>query len=230
MKKLLLSAALLSGMILSANAQDGEAAASSGYKQEAGDKNVEVQFAPLGGNPVSIGGIRFRSFTSATSAMRANVFIGFSNETDITQQEDSDNDIKELKDKESSFTIAIAPGIEKHFAGTERFSPYVGAELPLEWNTTSSVSESQVGDDIIEGKTKDGYFQFGLNGVIGADFYFTKKMYLGTELGFGFQYRAIGKTVNSSTAEGAEDVETKNGSTFNLAPNVNTQIRLGFLF
>jgi len=31
----------------------------------------------------------------------------------------------------SVVSFAFLPGIEKHFAGTERLSPYVGAELAL---------------------------------------------------------------------------------------------------
>jgi opacity protein-like surface antigen len=230
MKKVLLSAALLGGMLFGANAQEEAAASASGdYKPEAGEKSLEVQFSPLGGSPISIGGIRFRSFSSSTSAMRANVYLGYSSKTEITQQENSDTDQKELKDKESSFTIAIAPGIESHFAGTSRISPYIGVELPLAWNTKTSSSDYQNADDVFTNKTTDGYFEIGLNALAGVDFYFTKKMYLGTELGFGLQYHKDSAT-KSKPGEGDAPDDVKNGSEFTLAPNVQGQIRLGFIF
>lgn len=211
-----------------ANAQD------ESFKQEAGDKNLEVQFAPLGGSPVSIGGIRFRSFSSETSAIRANVFLGFSNETEILTQEDKDNDILETKEKTSSFTVAIAPGIEKHFAGTNRLSPYVGVELPISFRKSSVKTEQQVDKDIEWSKVSngggtDGYFAVGLNALAGVDFYFTKKMYIGTELGFGVLYKSYSKS-STKLSKGDEPDPTKNGSEFNIAPMVQGQLRLGFLF
>lgn len=230
-----MSAALLGAMVLSANAQEEAASTSSAsssssdYKPAAGEKSLEVQFAPLGGNPISIGGIRLRSFSSSTSAMRLNVFIGYNTSSDITQQEDSDNDILETKDVSSSFTIALAPGIESHFPGTDRISPYVGAELPLSYTSSSEKVEQQVADEVQYTKTIDGSFSVGLNGLAGVDFYFTPKMYLGTELGFGLQYT---KTLPTKTklSEGDAPDPVKNGSSFTVAPNVQGQIRLGFLF
>lgn len=203
-----------------------------GFKPVAGQTTLEVQFAPLGGTPISIGGIRARSFSTATSAFRLNAFLGYTSSSTITQDEDSEIDQLKTKDTESSFTISLAPGIEQHFAGTSRLSPYVGAELPLAWNTSTDKSETQIADKVESGKTKNGYFEIGLNAVAGVDFYFTKNLYLGTEFGFGLQYHKDGKTKSSSTVEGTEDTTNGvgKGSSFTLAPNVNGQIRLGFVF
>lgn len=220
------------------NAQDvtttQDVATVDSFKPVAGQTTLEVQFAPLGGTPISIGGIRARSFSTATSAFRLNAFVGYTSTSTITQDENSEIDALKLKDTESSFTIALAPGIEQHFAGTSRLSPYVGAELPLAWNTSADKTERQDDETTVNSsKTKNGYFEIGLNAVAGVDFYFTKNLYLGTEFGFGLQYHKDSKTKGSdsdSEVEVGDPVGKGTSSSFTLAPNVNGQIRLGFVF
>lgn len=210
-----------------ANAQDESA--SGDFKPEAGEKSLEVQFAPLGGSPISIGGLRFRSFSSATSALRANVFLGYNSESEILTQEVEDIDQLETKEVNSSFTISIAPGIENHLAGTDKLSPYMGAELPITYTSSTEKVETQVGDEVQNVKTTDGSLSIGINALAGVDFYFTKKMYLGTELGFGIQYqKELSTKVKPSEGDAPDPV--KNGSSFTIAPNVQGQIRLGFIF
>lgn len=89
MKKIILSVAVAVATILSTevSAQD--------YKPAAGQNTLELQLAPLGANPFSMGGIRFRHFMSETSALRATVYVGYMNETTITTQESTGQ--KELK-------------------------------------------------------------------------------------------------------------------------------------
>ncbi|MCS6824346.1 MAG: hypothetical protein NZ529_08630 [Cytophagaceae bacterium] len=225
-------------------------------KQAAGDKTLELQFAPLSGTPFSISGIRFRKFTSDNSAIRLTTFIGFKSKTDITQQANkndenvnSDDDL-ELKDKESSFEFSIRPGYEKHFAGTSKLSPFVAGELDLGIKTTSLKEESQ---NIFSNdpdptpqvytkttKNEGGYFRVGLNALAGFDWYFTSKLYMGGELGFGFSMiknSAIKVTDEEAKAQAEfnnttyeEPAPEKQGGEFNLGPVVNGRIRLGFVF
>lgn len=95
-----------------------------------------------------------------------------------------------------------------------------------------------------------GFFRFGLIGVTGADYYFTKGLYLGVELGWGFtstSYKAVEYTRTNSTTTGTnsatpaavitpvqDDVKEtdldKNKSGLQLAPFANAQFRLGFRF
>lgn len=217
---LLVAAALLLGT--AANAQDV-------FKQQGSERNIELLFAPLGGNPFTINGIKYRQFTSATTAWRATVFAGFSSSTDKTIAGEGDNE-EELKMVDSEFNISIAPGIEKHFAGTDRLSPYIGGEAVVAFQRMTMKEEFLVGDDIEEGTTKDGNLTFGVNGFFGFDFYFADNIYLGGELGFGVQFTSEFDTVMESTVEGAEDMETPNGSSFSIGPNVVGQIRAGVLF
>ncbi len=206
-------------------------------KQAGGEKNLEVQFAPLGGQPISIGGIRFRKFNATgTSAWRVNVFIGMNSKKDITQQSDTSGN-PELTKTTSGMSISINPGYEKHFAGTERLSPYIGGEIAFNMTTSKVEEEDDNADKTINTTTtkgEDGSITLGLNLVAGCDFYFSKSIYLGTELGFGFSTTSKSdKEVEYSgftSPAPANPAAVKQGSSFQLGPNVNGMIRLGFLF
>jgi hypothetical protein len=222
MKKIVLAFALILGISAIADAQ---------YKPAAGDKNLQVSVAPLSGSPISIVGITGRSWSSETSALRGTVFIGFSNESTVTQDEDGDADLEELKDTESSFSIAIAPGIEKHMAGTERLSPYVGAEVSIGITTTNDKMETQNGDDIITTETSGGELNLGLNGLAGFDYYIAENLFLGVEIGFGFGLDSPFTSTTTSDADGAEDVESNVGNTTSIqvGPVANALFRLGWI-
>jgi opacity protein-like surface antigen len=227
MKKIILSVAVAVAALLTTEVSAQE------YKPAAGQNTLELQLAPLGANPFTMGGIRFRRFTSETSAIRATVYVGYMNETEIKTQEGPGQ--KELKIKNSSFEVGLRPGIEKHFAGTDRLSPYIGAELDFAIKTSTKKEDNggAGGSDVTVTTTKndDGFTRFGLNGVFGADYYVAEKVYLGAELGFGFSYSKESAVKVSDTAPGfvAPD-DVKGGSTFAIAPNVLAQFRLGIVF
>lgn len=261
MKKTLL---LLSSIAVLSSASAQEAV----FKQEAKNKNLELQFSPLGGTPLSIGGLKFRYFTSEKSAIRVNLFVGSSSKTDITQQDSASTtsgvpSLNELKDKKSSLEFSIRPGFEKHFAGTDRLSPYMGVELAFGMKTSSETNESEaayvIGNttpttNTVYTKTtkgKDGYISFGGNLLAGFDWYFSKKVYMGAELGFGVAFKTMStisvtdenaaafnqNQIDNANALGVDPPavykdpnDRKQGSTMNFGPTVNGQIRLGFLF
>lgn len=209
-------------------------------KQTGGEKNLEVAFAPLGGNPVSMSGIRLRLFNSEASAIRIGLFLGGSTTKDVTMQaeESGDPDQPELYTTNKSMDISLRPGYEKHFAGTDRLSPYVGAELALTIHSESMEEEmwTVINADFDTGvatrTVKDGSTTFGLNILAGTDFYFADNIYLGAELGFGFQTTSNKDTTEETT--GIDDWEdpdpSLNGSNSAWGPNVQGTLRLGWLF
>jgi opacity protein-like surface antigen len=230
MKKFLLVALGASLFMVPAQAQ----------KQAGNEKNLEVQFAPLGGNPISIDGIRFRKFNAAgNSAWRVNLFIGMNSEKEITQQADNTQTpaVPELTKTTSGMTIGINPGYEKHLAGNARLSPYWGAELAFTM-ATSEVEEEMMdasNNNAIYTETtenSDGYTSFGLNLIAGCDFYFAQSIYMGAELGFGFSTTSMADEKWTTTLPGADPASTttKQGSSMQVGPNSQAQIRLGFLF
>jgi opacity protein-like surface antigen len=246
MKKLILALVFVIGVSAISQAQ---------YKPEAGDKNLEINFAPLGGTPVSIPGIKFRSFMSETSAFRLGVFVGYNNTTTITQEEDFNDDNEqldlELRSRLSTFSVAIQPGIEKHFAGTERLSPYIGGYVNLGYTSKTDYSESQTQNGpltdtdlyLADMTKKTGQLNLGLNAVAGFDYYFAAKLYIGAEVGFGFAMNNDFKSkVTENTTELNNDGDAlvpvtnetesilNKKSNFQVGPNVVGQIRVGWLF
>lgn len=202
MKKVILSLTLALACISGAYAQ----------KQTGGEKNLEVQFAPLGGSPISVAGIRFRSFNSENTAIRATFFFNStSNKTANTQpgkttgsggQDVSTPALYDVN-KSSNFTLRV--GYEKHFAGTDRLSPYVGAEVGFGRGSKTLEREyygaNTAGDQNKVEKfstwtmsKKQGTTTIGINLLAGVDFYFADNIYLGAELGFGFSNTSYGTT------------------------------------
>src|SRR5690554_4153862 len=224
-KKVLLVAAIAAGIFTTneLNAQD--------FKPAGGEKNIEVNFAPLGGNPISMNNLRFRYFASSDIAYRLGFSVSSSTSKDITLASINSANDTELEDKTSSFGFSINPGIEKHFEGTDRLSPYVGAVLNFSTVSTTRTQESLNGSDVVETEIKNpndnDATNIGLNLVLGADWYFSKHIYMGTEVGFGFLSSSIKDKEQTS---GGTTVTSANGSEFNLGPNFQSAIRLGFLF
>ena len=228
MKKLILSGLLFAGLTFGATAQDVVPM----YKPAAGNSTLEFQFAPLGGSPLSIGGIKYRTFMTQSTAFRANIFLGFSNTTDVMLSMNNDMEEIELKTKSTSMDISIAPGIEMLMNGTDRLSPYFGGELVLGFGSETKKEEMYNGadDKIYTGTTKDGNLLIGINALAGADFYVAPHLYLGGEMGFGIQFSCDFDTKMSSDAPGSEEITTPNGSSINVGPNVVGTLRLGFVF
>ena len=228
-------------------------------KQTGGEKNLQVLFAPLGGTPISLngGGISFRKFNSTgTSAFRVNLFLGLSNTKSVsTQPVDTGTfanggAVPEGDVKKSSFTIGIRPGYEKHFAGTERLSPYIGAELAFTLVTVKTDSDyvvpngnnttTSTGYNVLTGTTKGSGASttFGLNLIAGFDYYFAKSLSIGAEFGWGFQttsmpdieHSTIGQNTTSGAAEIQDQAVKKQGSSMSIGPNVLGQLKLSWLF
>jgi len=99
-------------------------------------------------------------------------------------------------------------------------------------------------------RSTPGFLRYGLIGVLGADYYFTKGLYLGLELGWGFtatNFKAVEYKRTNSTTTGSNsatpgaivtpvqnDVKTtdlgKNKTGLQFAPFANASFRLGFRF
>lgn len=225
-------------------------------KQTGGEHNLELNFTPLGGTPFAINGLRYRQFTSENSALRVNVFVGSSSDKTVKAQEgelsseDPTSPVLYMWDR--SFDLTIRPGYEMHFDGTDRLSPYVGAEVDFGIGSMSMEEEfwspddptaTSLSDNVQWSETqKDGYVRFGLNLLAGFDFYFADNVYVGGELGFGFSNMSMRDSEVEATNQqawgllrvGDEDADlpdpVENGSTFSVGPTVNGAIRCGFLF
>lgn len=221
MKRTIFFAALFCCGLLTANAQDATTATTSDFKAVAKSITAEVGFAPFGGTPLSIPYLKGRYFISDNLAVRLGLDIKYQHNAptkDLTQ---------------NMFQMSIVPGIEKHFAGTGRLSPYIGGEVNVGF--TSSSTDATVGgttntikgawtDSTGAGVANRGNFHLGVNLLAGTDYYFAKHFFAGLEMGYGFMMTSTSDiTVNGT-------VTSKGGSNFGLGSNVLGTIRLGFVF
>jgi hypothetical protein len=196
------------------------------YKPVAKSFTAEVNFNPFSSSPISINYLRFRTFVTERQAFRMGFSIGLRNQKAIENV------------TQSSFEISLRPGYEWHFVGTERLSPYVGLDADL---TIKSSSFSDDRDAATRGSvrsisgawdtngTERGFTRFGANFLIGADYYLIKHLYLGLEIGYGFQV-SNSADISVTPFSGSSPQPNKGGSTFQLGSNFNSSLRLGFVF
>ena len=106
--------------------------------QKAVQKDLTIEATlnlQVGGAPINfqISEIRMRYFLKNNLAVRTKFAFGYTNSTDYVY-----NVITPtippftLKSKSSNFNIAL--GLEKHFTGTDKLSPYFGGELKITAN------------------------------------------------------------------------------------------------
>jgi hypothetical protein len=244
MKKTILSLALVA-MGIAAYAQ----------KPAAGDKTVEfnlnfqtgtagVGYAN-GVNALGTQELRFRYFMADDMAIRLKVGLGSSTTKSSDMQSIGGADVTAERTEKTGFGFALTPGIEKHFAGTDKLSPFFGAELPIGILSGSTVEVSN-GDNAAGTATGTGdayksetgsQFNIGLRLVLGADYYFTDAIYLGVEGGLGiFSMTSTGEGTTSMTTGNAggapvtvEGKSLKSSSSDLFGASAGT-LRLGYKF
>nr|WP_257791743.1 OmpA family protein [Pontibacter actiniarum] len=213
MMRNLIALATLMVFAITAQAQNGGGT----YKPTAGNITTEVLFNDFGDISLNNGLLRGRYFMSDATALRLSVGINY--------------DYRKLDDDAHYRTsgIALAPGIEKHFAGTDRLSPYIGAELPIRFTGARYENENvEVKGATGTNGSDRAYFSVGLNAVAGTDFYFARNFYAGVEVGVGLRYRKDAEVEvdtdfgNNTTVEGFHGVD--------FSQFVNGGVRVGFVF
>lgn len=229
MKKLFLASAI--ALFATVNAQE--------YKPTTGDVTVDLGVSGGLGN-TSIGlaendGATFkvRYFTAENFAYR--VTMTLNNDSKTTNPVTNNPQVTVVK-KANDFGIGLGFGAEKHFAGTERLSPYIGGDVMIKYNSNSSTDTTTTTTTVapitsttfvseVKGPNE---FGFGVRGVFGADYYFAKRVFLGVEAGLSLMYTSEGDTTFKNT--GVADVTSKGGSSFEIKPGVVTGIRIGYAF
>lgn len=211
------------------------------FKPVAGNVTLEANVNLLGGSVNlnnSLNQIKARYFLSDDMAVRVGFGLGMSTTKNV-----ANTDSSWTEDKMSSWSFS--PGIEKHFEGTDRLSPYAGLDIMIGGANFKGESLDINGfgktETTYEGITSTGdraYGMFGVNLVAGTDFYFAKHIYLGYEIGFGFSSQkdkdwtttstsTSGTTTTTVTTESGKDEGTKWSG---ISANVRNGIRFGFVF
>lgn len=196
--------------------------------------------------------IKVRYFFSDRMALR----LGLTHDSRKSQSETSSsygtNPFTNKDDKKTS-TVGLNLGIEKHFQGTRRLSPYLSAELVVttksssqtrkatSQSTTPNTTETKIkgawqtttvvnNNIFVTSLDERAYFQYGLNLVGGFDFYVAKNLYLGYELAYGLlkkKYKTVEITTIPTSNNPPADTSQEE---FTMGPNLINGIRLGFVF
>lgn len=179
--------------------------------------------------------LRFRYFAKERLAYRVGLRVATDNETQKVYGPNGEEGFR--KEKENQVQLNL--GIEKHFAGTDHLSPYIGADLlfGIEKPKTETENFNPAGGGSYQPNVSSeikgpGIFSLGLRGVIGADYYIAKHLYLGAEAGLGIAYEMAGKT-KATFRNGTTTTNTtidSPGNTFEVAPTIITGVRIGFVF
>jgi len=247
MKKLITTTAVLLSALTFAVAQD---AGASDFKPAGGANNLELNFVPLNGKPIQLTYIRYRRFFSEKNALRLGIGVSYSSSKDDVMYGElptgaTDSTYTAVQHKKTQLGWNIKPGFEHHFEGTNRLSPYMGFELDIAGQSSKEITPQKGGFDFVsheavvvteKNKSKGGFLRAGVNLVAGFDCYVTKHLYLGTELGFGFQWVKYSDYVttiaypSSVTPVPSDPPAVTQGSEINIGPNFNSSIRLGYIF
>lgn len=195
------------------------------FKADGGKVTSDFTFIAngiLNKEPVSLsnGMFKLRYFLMDDLALRAG--IGFST---TGKREEKPGDVL---DKEVKSSSNYALGVEYHFAGTRRLSPYLGVELGL--SSESQKSEKKTDKD--NGMKIEGPSSFGFDGglLLGADYYMLQHVYIGVEGKLGMNRMNMGKVKTTVINAGTSTTTTSEAKGY--IHNTYTQVgfKIGFTF
>lgn len=157
--------------------------------------------------------IKGRYFLSESTALSFGLKVN--NDADVSHPDDND------ENKASSTQIGFAPAFEKHFP-MGKVSPYVGAGVSVTMRSTkgTDVENDSIGGALFTTTTTyknhapgygQAYFSFGVNGIVGADYYISDNLYVGMEFAVGYYSTKFKKTETTITsASGGTSISTTN--------------------
>ena len=225
--------------------EEFEAGPSSSAVYGAGDVSLEVGFMPQGIFNSSTSGdlfglignqIRFRSFNAKGNAMRMGIGLQYFRSAMVYQPASGSDPA--LHEYNTLWSVSILPGYEKHYRVSRVFSPYWGFQVLFGYQGSSySVEHLSGGDVYKETWSNDptvsgiGSLNLGSGLVFGFDYFPIKHLYVGLELGFGFEYAHLLDSEYTNEDDHSLDETSENGSLFIVSPYMtNGFVRLGWLF
>lgn len=191
-------------------------------QSETGSFGVEINFNPFGGgeNPVfSTDGLKARYFISEDMAVRGT--LSFS--TNLNEAAKYMVNGRFGTETATSTTFGFTPGFEYHVTKFDKGSVYVGAELGTTFGnqkTTFKVNESGVNDT----NHRADIFALGAGVFTGADYFITRKIYIGAEL--GLNYASVKITPENTDRNLNDEYVKESGLGFRATPT----FRLGWTF
>jgi hypothetical protein len=189
--------------------------------------------------------LKLRFFTSDNFAIR----LGFTVNTidkDITTTNPYGTNPYNIVESKKSTLFGVNAGIEKHFSGTRRLSPYIGIEVVFANRSASHIindgttettiegawrTESVVNNSFVYGYEQKAYVQYGANIIAGFDFYVARHFFIGYEAAYKFaytDYKGVDiTTVGTPFPQDNQDVEE---TEFAVSPSLINGIRVGYVF
>lgn len=226
MKKVLLTvAAVMTFGLMSAQEET-----TSAYKPVKGTIATEVGLVGGLNNAdfnLNTGALKFRYFFKDDMALRLGLGVNSNKMEDINDAVPTNVETETFKSSNTTLKL----GIEKHFAGADRLSTYAGADLLIgfrgaSYEFTDNTTTVEIDGSNTLGSTAGSSFGLGL--FTGADYYITKKVFLGVEAGLNF---TSGKDSDITTSvTGAPSVTTAGNKNSGIATNVVGGVRIGFQF
>ena len=251
MKKTLLCLAFaMASLVATAQKVTSDPTDDTGLKPATGTFATELNFNPFKGNLSlnnALNQIKVRYFAKPDLAFRA----GFN----INQRDSSTNSGTPygtqstfFKADRKSTTVSFNIGIEKHFKGTRRLSPYIGFDLSIGTRSasqdnsnngqTTSVKNGWL-DIIYQGQNnyytvlaENAYTRYGVAGVAGFDFYMAKNFFFGYEFNLGYaktDYKTVEVTVSGTNGQNNLNTDSKNSSS-TFGTSLVNGIRIGYAF
>lgn len=252
---LALSVCILAAFTSYAQTSAADAPAASILKPQSGHVATELNINPFNGSLSlnnAINQLKFRYFTTPHLAVRLGV-DGSKVSSSFRDTNPYGTNSYRYEDERSSRTIGLNIGIEKHFAGTKRLSPYLGADLSITnkftthkfivgqsvTNVTGAWFEYTYNPDNpsypnISHIGEQGYFRYGINVVSGFDFYMAKNFFFGYEMNFGIsrtvQQELKVEQSNAYTDTSPSSQNSLKGSSFSFGPSLMNGVRVGYVF
>jgi len=163
------------------------------------------------------------------------ITLRFGLDWEYNKLKDKNNDNNSYDISTSTALFGLNFGIEKHFKTSSRLSPYIGCELGFD-NFSSEYTEGRyemqgaTGQDVNDNFYDRAYKSFSLNFLLGANYYFSKHLYLGTEIGLGFEKAWIDDVKDMYANSDFKMVSTSKPTSYRIGQNFNPVLKLGFVF
>ncbi|MDR1341234.1 MAG: hypothetical protein LBK58_14445 [Prevotellaceae bacterium] len=128
--------------------------------------------------------------------------------------------------------LSFTPGLISFLPGTKNLSPYFGAELIIITESNKSVTQSEDYRQVIK-NSDDPTSIFGVGVFSGFNYYFSKNLYVGAELGLSFRSQSLKHESIETTIDGdretSDPLENKVRAR-SFGTSCNPFIRLGWSF
>jgi hypothetical protein len=239
MKNHILTTALLFATIIAtAQTEEQAEAALAPRNNHKTAAEVQMRFGLNNGQTVVSPYLKFRFFAKPNLAIRTGLGLMYLDST-INFRENADGTGSLGTYKSSNFTLLFPIGMEFHFKQSEKLSPYAGFDLIFGYGQTKGTGtraddSSFIGIGYQEQSTASS-ITYGINAILGVDWYFIPRLYAGAEVGFGLsgtsQMRGTTEiTVPDFFGTVTTTSTTEPSSTVAFGNNFQAGIRLGWRF